>query len=272
MALKLCVAGLSEPGRERELNEDSFYYKVVQSSDEAPLGLFVVADGMGGQLAGEVASYWTVQTLKRELAQLFQPRDPAATRKFRKEEGAVASADEEIDLSDLIQHAVQRANEVVLEYADRKPDEAEGMGSTVTLVVIRNGQAVVANVGDSRTYLWRKGRLYQITHDHSVPGALLAAGKIQSDEVYTHEQRHLLYRCLGHKLMVVADIFPPIALQPGDTLVLCSDGLWEMLRSAGIAKALVAESDVSVACCQLVRAASEAGGEDDTTVLLVRVE
>jgi serine/threonine protein phosphatase PrpC len=120
----LSVAGLSDVGRQRELNQDRFYYKVVQSSDEGPVGLFAVADGMGGHLAGEVASQWAIGTLKRELAPLFRPQDPAVTRRLDAESlvslgsGATVRL-EETDLARLLQHAVERANQVLLGYARR---------------------------------------------------------------------------------------------------------------------------------------------------------
>jgi serine/threonine protein phosphatase PrpC len=125
----LSVAGLSDVGRERELNEDRYYYRVVQSSDEEPLGLFVVADGMGGHLAGEVASQWAVQTLKRELAPLFRPQDPSATRRLDAEALAAVGSGvtvrlEETDRARLLEHAVKRANQVLLGYARTHPVEA----------------------------------------------------------------------------------------------------------------------------------------------------
>jgi serine/threonine protein phosphatase PrpC len=124
MADWLSVAGLTDVGQQRDLNEDSFYYKVVQASDEGPLGLFVVADGMGGHLAGEVASQWAVGTLKRELAPLFRPQDPSLTRRLDAEALAAVGSGvtvrlEETELARLLQHAVERANQVLLGYAKK---------------------------------------------------------------------------------------------------------------------------------------------------------
>ena len=119
MTLWLSVAGLTDVGQQRELNEDSFYYKVVQASDDGPIGLFVVADGMGGHLAGEVASQWAVGTLKRELAPLFRPQDPSVTRRLDAEALAAVGSGvtvrlEETDLARLLGHATERANQVLL--------------------------------------------------------------------------------------------------------------------------------------------------------------
>ena len=274
----LSVAGLTDVGQQRELNEDLFYYRVVQASDEGPLGLFVVADGMGGHLAGEVASQWAVQTLKRELAPLFRPQDPSVTRRLDAEAlGAVGRAATvrlaETDLARMLEHAMERANQVLLGYAHKHPDEAGGMGSTLTLAVVEDDRLTVAHAGDSRAYLWRDGGLRQLTEDHSVPGALLKQGRITPQEAHEHPHRHILYRCLGLKPNLEVDIYPAEELHPGDTLLLCSDGLWDMVYPAERLSAFLAsEAGTSFICRRLVDAANEAGGEDNITVVLVQVE
>jgi serine/threonine protein phosphatase PrpC len=274
----LSVAGLTDAGRLRELNEDQFYYKVVQSSDEGPTGLFVVADGMGGHLAGEVASHWAVGTLKRELAPLFRPQDPSVTRRLDAEAlvavgSGVTIRLEETDLARLLQHAMERANQVLLGYARKHPDKAGDMGSTLTLAVIEDNRVTVAHVGDSRAYLWRDGGLQQLTEDHSVPGALVKQGKITPEEAHAHPHRHVLYRCLGLKPNIEVDLYPSVTLQPGDGLLLCSDGLWDMVYPAERIEALLASSnDLPTVSRRLVNAANEAGGEDNITVMLVRVQ
>ncbi len=274
----LSVAGLTDVGRQRELNEDRFYYQVVQSSDEGPLGLFVVADGMGGHLAGEVASHWAVGTLKRELAPLFRPQDPAVTRLLDTEAlvtvgRGVTVRLGETDLARLLQHAVERANQVLLGYARKHPKEAGDMGSTLTLAVVEDNRVTVAHVGDSRAYLWRAGRLQQLTEDHSVPGSLLAQGKITAEEAHNHPHRSVLYRCLGLKPDLKVDIYSSVVLRPGDGLLLCSDGLWDMVYPVERLEALLASSDdPRIVCQRLVNAANEAGGEDNISVVFVRVE
>jgi serine/threonine protein phosphatase PrpC len=278
MAYWLSVAGRTDVGRERELNEDRYYYKVVQSSDEGPLGLFLVADGMGGHLAGEVASQWAVGTLRRELAPLFRPQDPSVTRRLDAEALAAVGSGvtvrlEETDLARLLAHAVERANQVLLGYARQHPKQAGDLGSTLTLAVVEDDRCTVAHVGDSRAYLWRDGKLTQLTEDHSVPGALLKQGKITPEEAHDHPHRSILYRCLGLKPGVEVDIYPAWVLQPGDGLLLCSDGLWDMVYPAAQMEALLASSDdLRTVCRRLVNAANEAGGEDNITVVLVRVE
>ena len=278
MTLWLSVAGLTDVGRERELNEDRFYYKVVQSSEEDSLGLFIVADGMGGHLAGEVASQWTVRTLKRELAPLFRPQDPSVTRRLDAEAlvtvgSGVTIRLDETDLARLLEHAVERANQVLLGYARKHAEEAADMGSTLTLAVVEGNRATVANVGDSRAYLWRNGWLRQLTDDHSVPGALLRQGPITPEEADAHPHRHVLYRALGLKPGLEVDIYPSLVLRHGDALLLCSDGLWDMLApSEKLAAFLTPETSPLVTCRRMIDAANEAGGEDNITVVLVRVE
>lgn len=278
MVYWLSVAGLTDAGQERELNEDRFFYQLLQASDEGPLGLFVVADGMGGHLAGEVASQWAVGTLKRELAPLFRPQDRSVTRRLDAEvlaevgSGVTVRLDE-TELARLLEHAVERANQVLLGYARKYPDEAEGMGSTLTLAVVEDDRLTVAHVGDSRAYLWRKGRLRQLTEDHSVPGALLKQGRISSEEAHEHPHRHILYRCLGLKPGIEVDIYPSVRLQPGDALLLCSDGLWDMVYPGErLAAFLTSDARPLSICRRLVDAANEAGGEDNISVVLVLVE
>lgn len=278
MIAHLAVGGATDRGLLRDLNEDRFYFKVVQSSDEAPLALLMVADGMGGQLAGEVASEWAVQTLRRELSVLFRPQDPSMTRRLDAEDlAAVGSGStvklQETDMARLLLHAIERANQVLLGYAHRYPEEAGDLGTTLTLAVVEGDRATLAHVGDSRAYLWHDGVLRQLTEDHSVPGALLRQGKIAPEEVHDHPHRNLLYRCLGLKPGIEVDVLPGIALQPGDRLLLCSDGVWDMVqtpeRLASLAGAAGRPADL---CRRMIEAANQAGGEDNSTALLACLE
>jgi protein phosphatase len=272
MSIVITAAGQSDAGREREQNEDWFYLRVVQSLQEELSGLFVVADGMGGHLAGEVASQLTVETLESEFS-----RSPRATRKLdaRARQAWEQGGDMTRLLADApvytaIREAVQRANQVVYDYAQHYPERAYDAGSTVTMAVVKGWTAYIANVGDSRTYLLREGRLEQLTTDHSLVAGLVAAGKIRPEEIYTHPHRNVVSRSLGNDPQVEVDITRQ-PLQPGDRLLLCSDGLWEMVRDPQISEILEGTPDVWEACDRLVEMANEHGGHDNITAIVVRV-
>ena len=281
MTITLRAAGLKDVGKVREVNEDELFVKMVQSSDEEPVGLFIVADGMGGHMGGEFASEWAVKTIGEELKELFIPSDPRKTVKLAPAElEAMVSGRPmptrrlgETEVQQMIRRAVQRANDVVRGIAQAKPAEAADTGSTVTLAVTQGSMAYVANVGDSRTYLLRNGQLTPITKDHSVVASLVAAGQIQPEDIYTHPQRNLIYRSLGAKPEVEVEVdLLPQPLKPGDQLLLCSDGLWEMVRDAQIAKILTAAPSPQAACQRLVQAANDNGGEDNIAVVVVWAE
>lgn len=289
MHLKLTAADKTDVGRQREQNED-YAYKRIESSEEGDLGLFVVADGMGGYKAGEVASRLAVETISKALDSFFKPvsdqptiklnipdlektlkqpsvssntKDLPKTRKLS--ETAIASAIEE-----QLTTAIQQANKAILRYGEQQ-SAARGLGSTVTVVLIHNDQAYIANVGDSRTYLLRDGQLTAITRDHSLVARLVESKQIEPDDVYTHPQRNLIYRSLGagHKNIEV-DIFHE-ATQPGDAFLLCSDGLWEMVRHQDLLKALSEQSSPQKICDSLIAMANESGGEDNITAVVVHV-
>lgn len=279
MPFRLEAVARTDPGKERKLNEDRVFQQVLQSSDEDAIGLFIVADGMGGHLAGEVASHWAVETLKRELADLFVPRDPRATWNLSGAEwrALLAEGNKQIPRPPLrmterrIRAAVEKANAAVHEYARHRPTEAMGSGSTLTMAVVEGPLALIANVGDSRTYLLRDHQLQQITIDHSVVAGLVASGRITLEESYNHPQTGLIYRCLGYMPTVEVDVFRQ-ELQDGDMLLLCTDGLWEMVRDPRRMVSIIEESPtLDLAAQQLVDAANAAGGKDNISVVLVRV-
>ncbi|MCB0203494.1 MAG: serine/threonine-protein phosphatase [Anaerolineae bacterium] len=273
MGITLHAVGSKDVGKVRDLNEDEFYVKVVQSSDEPPVGLFIVADGMGGTAGGELASEWAVKTLRTELQDLFVPNNLMQTRKLSMAEiaatsGAVTNQVVDFAVQDRIQRAVQHANEVVVNYARNRPEKAGDTGTTVTMAVVKESIAYIANVGDSRTYLFSQGQLRPITEDHSLVGSLVKVGQLQPDEVYAHPQRNLIYRSLGGKPVVEVDQFVQ-PLQPGDQLLLCSDGLWEMVRDPDIAAVLRDAPSPAAACDRLIEAANACGGEDNISAVVV---
>ena len=140
-----------------------------------------------------------------------------------------------------------------------------------TAVLVLNDTAVAANVGDSRVYLWRDGKLAQITQDHSLVASLIAVGELEPEEIYTHEKKSVIYRSIGDKPDVEVDTFVT-PLQDGDRLVCCCDGLWEMIRDEGIAEVMLSEPDPQQACNEMVKRANFAGGEDNISVIVTAVE
>ena len=272
------IAAWSDPGRERPLNEDRVFYQVLQVSDADPLALCVVADGMGGHLGGEVASHWAVETLKRELSDLFMPTDPRQTVQMTGAEmrAVVSASDGKARPSDvaLMRHlrkAIERANQAVRQYTFHRPQEAMGAGSTATMALVKGTRAYVANVGDSRTYLLRQGQLVQLTQDHSVVAELVDAGRVTVEESFTHPKAGLITRCLGCLDQVEPDI-EPFALEPGDYLLLCSDGLWTMVRDLEtIADTIDSALTLDRAVRELVDAANRAGGQDNISVALLKI-
>ena len=304
MALRLVAAAQSDPGLQREQNEDASHIQMSEDASRAT-GLFIVADGMGGYHAGEVASQLAVETIRDALQPLLGPTANQPTvrlGKRRKGKGGKhddkhddkhdekgASADAESDLAggaptqilaeslameqygERLREAVEQSSEVIFKYG-REHKDANGLGSTLTAALVVDAQSYVANVGDSRTYLLSDGKLQRITRDHSLVARLVEAGQIDADEVYDHPNRNLIYRSLGAGTADVdVDIFTE-QLRAGDMLVLCCDGLWEMVRDPEMREILTSERDLEKAAKQLVDHANANGGEDNITVVLVRCE
>jgi PPM family protein phosphatase len=276
--ISLVAAALTDPGKHREDNEDCAWSQVYSTSNNGPLGLFIVCDGMGGHMGGKYASYWAVEAIKREFSDLFVSKDPRATIVLTEQDIEKVRAGiliqpkpQEIDLQSLTFSAIQKANDVVYDYAQHKPDHAANAGTTLTMAVVRGNYAIIANAGDSRAYLLHDHELRQISRDHSLVASLVAEGHILPEEVYTHPQRNIIYRYLGHKGIIEPDIFHE-DIYPGDHLLLCSDGLWEMVRGPQKLVELIENAkDPLQACHDLVAAANDAGGEDNISVVIVRV-
>ena len=251
--LRLVWGEATDSGQSYDHNEDYEQAWVYQRTHGEALGLFVVCDGLGGQDSGEVASRMATETVWESLREsVWEPV----------QRGASPTVEE---LTASVDRAISLANSQV--YAARTARASE-MSTTVTLALLHGADAVVGNVGDSRTYLWDAGGLRRITTDHSLVQRLVDSGEIAPEEVYSHPQRNLIYQCIGDRPDVVVDTVH-LTLTPDDRLILCSDGLWEMVRDEGIEEALLAEQDPQRACDLLVRNANLAGGEDNISVILV---
>jgi PPM family protein phosphatase len=294
MSLKLLAAAKTDVGRQREQNEDSPYLYI---SEEQERGLFIVADGMGGYRAGEVASRLAVQKISEALKSFLIPISEQPTIKLAPlSDAALADqatikldttkSDEQVTkpkktsklaetpaiktIEDSLKAAVRQANRAIISYGEEQSG-ARGLGCTVTSALIQDDQAFIVNIGDSRTYLLRNGELIALTRDHSLVQRLVEEKQITPDDVYTHPQRNLIYRSLGagHK-SVEPDVFHQ-TLQQGDTLLLCSDGLWEMVRRQELISILQQEDDPQHLCDRLIDMANEHGGEDNITAVVVQV-
>jgi serine/threonine protein phosphatase PrpC len=250
----------SDPGLQRELDEDAVLAITLtptfESRSSPSLGLYAVADGMGGHESGEIASRLAIEELAATiLKRLFLPELA----------GEPVLPETPVDL---FRESVQSINARIFEL---QRTTGSDMGTTLTAALVRDETALIANVGDSRTYLWRDGELVQITSDHSLVAQLVEAGALEPDEIYTHPEKSAIYRSLGHAPEVEVDLFEQ-PLESGDRLVLCCDGVWEMLRSDGIEEVLLMEPDPQCACEEMVRRANLAGGEDNISVAVVQFE
>jgi protein phosphatase len=238
----LQVGSATDVGRRRDHNEDDLVTFVAADGST----VLVVADGMGGHKAGEVASAIAVRVLQRDLTQ--PGADPTAA----------------------LRAAIEQANLEVWQEAEGDPEKS-GMGTTVVAAVIVGERAYLANAGDSPAYLVRDGAAEQITHDHGLVAEQVAAGLITEEDAEHHPYRHMLTRCLGVDPSVEVEVYPPRALQPGDVLVLASDGLTEHVRRHEIA-ALTTATDPTQVAHGLIAVANQRGGHDNTTVVVARIE
>ncbi|MFM8322098.1 MAG: PP2C family protein-serine/threonine phosphatase [Chloroflexota bacterium] len=272
------AAALADPGRVRSLNEDRAWMQIFTASGGEAVGLFIVCDGIGGHQGGEVASHWAVEAARKHISPLFTPPDPRSTLLLSQRELEAAVAGKEITRyassekhEEIVRQAIERANQVVLDVARQKPNQAANAGTTITMAVVIGSRAVIGNVGDSRTYLLRDGRLVQLTEDHSLVARMAASGLISRADIFVHPQRNLIYRSLGQKSELTVDIFVQY-LQSGDYLLLCSDGLWEMVQDEKVMARLVLESgSPQLACQKLIEAANQAGGQDNISAVVVKV-
>lgn len=226
----------TDTGRQRRGNEDSAFAR-------APL--FVVADGMGGAQAGEVASRIAVEAFQGELPDGGSPEERLAG-------------------------VAQVANRRIYEIS-RSEHERAGMGTTLTAVYVDERKLAVAHVGDSRAYLFRDGELGLLTQDHTLVGELVKRGKLTEEQAAEHPQRSIITRALGIDAEVEVDT-STYGARAGDIVLLCSDGLTSMISEEQIAAVLSSESDLDVAANRLIDEANEAGGRDNITVILFMLE
>jgi serine/threonine protein phosphatase PrpC len=265
-SLRVSCCGRTATGRVRSNNEDNLWLGHVgdpaaRAGDGRSSGslawpgwLFAVADGMGGALAGEVASRLAVETLAGELSRRTKEARAPVSRE---------------DLRDQGKAAIHAANARIRAEGERDVSR-QGMGTTLTVAWAVGRSLEVFQVGDSRAYLVRRGRMAQITKDQSLVGKLVEDGLLTEEQAEQVAGRHIILQALGGEeaLDIVHD---SVALEPDDLVLLCTDGLSGMLKSAALESTLARGGSLDALCDSLVAQAEAEGGSDNITVLLVRV-
>jgi protein phosphatase len=243
------AASLTDVGRQRSNNEDSFLYWEPDSDADFRLKgrLAVVADGMGGYEGGQEASRLAVETVRSVYDNAFggNPQDTLIV-------------------------ALEAAHQNIQRFAQEHP-QFYGMGTTCTALAIVGHQLCFAHVGDSRLYLIRANSISRLTRDHSYVGRLVETGIVRSEDAESHPQRHILTAALGSGRDVTPHIPEnPVPLEEGDTILLCTDGLWGVVGDSDLARVVQAHPPAD-ACQKLVAMALERGGPDNITLLVLRV-
>jgi protein phosphatase len=236
---------MTDVGMVRDNNQDSYFVPV---NEDIPL--FVVADGMGGHKAGEIASNMAINIIKDTFLKLkILPMD-------------------EISITKLIEQSIKEANEKIYLRSIEK-EAYSGMGTTVTLAYIINRKLCIGHVGDSRAYLFKDENLIQITEDHSLVNELVKNGSITLEEAKTHPQRNIITRAVGTSETIEMDIVVR-EYEEGNILLLCSDGLTSMVKDSQIQDILSKEKNIQKACENLVSLSNDNGGYDNTTVIAIK--
>ncbi|HET6930480.1 MAG TPA: Stp1/IreP family PP2C-type Ser/Thr phosphatase [Candidatus Acidoferrum sp.] len=252
--MQIVSSGLSDVGRVRTNNEDSF--RIVE-----PLNLFILSDGMGGEAHGEVASAMAVDVINKYC------------ESEKEDSGATVLNEVPANISSQtrwLKNAVAKANFQIYQAAQKNPEQ-RGMGATITALWLKDTLLSIAHVGDSRAYLLRSGNLQQLTNDHSLVAEQVRRGLITPQQAEESEMQSVLLRALGAHPEVEIDT-DEVEIIPRDVLLLCSDGLTRMVTEPEIAGALQAETVPSAAAERLIALANDNGGIDNVTVIVVRFE
>lgn len=234
----------SDIGKIREMNQDNFF--VSDQDDE--IKLFIVADGMGGYKGGEIASKLAIDSAKSYIINNFNETNK-----------------EKEKILDLVKNAVEYANMVVYEKS-QEVEELNGMGTTIDVAIIQSGKLYIGHVGDSRVYRLRKEFFRKLTVDHSYVEQLLKQGNITKEEAYNHPKKNMLTKALGCTAYVEPDVMVK-GYQKGDVLLMCTDGLTNMIREEQIFQIL--KDNPEQACDILVDKANENGGLDNITAVII---
>ena len=264
--VKVSVFGKTDVGRARDHNEDAFLVAdlstknaslqpEVREHELGPKGtLLVIADGMGGAAAGEVASNMATKTIYEHMSTKWVDEEDESADKFAYR----------------LREAVEEANTAIHRYAKERP-EVRGMGTTTTAVGLFEDHLYLSQVGDSRAYLVRDGKGAQITKDQSLMQRLIDAGEISEEEAEHSERRNIILQALGPEATVKVDLTHQTARR-GDTVIICSDGLSGLVDKDEIAATATSNEDLAVACTDLIALANERGGPDNITVVIARLD
>lgn len=252
--MRIASGGATDVGCMRANNEDCF--RIV-----TPMSLFVLSDGMGGAAHGEIASALAVETVVKHC---LEAEDNPAAPMF----GDIRPAWS--DKTKRLSSAVHLANKKIFESSEERPEQ-KGMGATLTAAWIDGPRLSIAHVGDSRAYLLRSGGLQQLTSDHSLVAEQVRQGILTAAEAETSDMQSVLLRALGSQQQVEVDA-EELMLFPHDIVLLCSDGLTRMVTEPEIAGTLQVETNAEQAATRLIALANDAGGTDNITVLVIRLD
>ncbi|MEM7017669.1 MAG: protein phosphatase 2C domain-containing protein [Pseudomonadota bacterium] len=250
---RLRFFGLSDRGHVRACNEDHWFASIEEAA-VSQSGLFIVSDGMSARPAGTLASQLVVEVLPRLLKKRMRDIEP--------EQEAEIAKQTRKSLIDLSRHVHEKSS---------KHQDLTGMGATIVMVIIYEHRALIAHLGDSRLYLLREEQLHLLTHDHSMLQYLKDADELQTDELNQHPARHQITQYIGMPEEVIPEL-SWLNLQAGDRLLLCSDGLHQMIDDRQIQQDLQGSINSQLACENLVKAALDAGGKDNVTVVVAECD
>lgn len=251
--MQVLAFGITDVGLKREGNEDSF-------STEEGLGLYVVADGMGGHLAGEVASQVAVEMINKSFRKWVEKNIP--------HDQLFGRPDDSLSLGgNYILSSIKLANKIVYELA-MNYEQYHGMGTTVTAIHVTPAQIVVANVGDSRIYLVRDGTIEQLSKDHTIVAEQIEMGVMTEEEAENSPLKHILTRNLGSAEEVEPDVYEVVPSN-NDKYILCSDGLTDLVNDDEILEMAEATDDPEELCRRFVERVLKRGAHDNTTIITV---
>jgi len=242
--------GRTDIGLVRKVNEDSFLCEELEGMENTYL--YIVADGMGGHNAGEVASSMAVKEVALHIKGNME-----------------ILGSSERDILELVRNSMLYANDKVYKTSIIKSN-CLGMGTTLSMVLIKDGSAYIGHVGDSRIYLVRENHLKQLTEDHSLVAELVRSGSIKPEEADNHPQKNVITRALGTEYNLEPDVFME-NVQDGDIILICSDGLTNAVKEEDLVRILVDNTDLNDACGLLIDKAKENGGFDNITVVVIHM-